>query len=120
MRTETLREVGLIKLGAETASISGYVDKDGKTAGSELTCKYLSKGAYEITYNRKFSSVPIVVATPAATTQYKKGGGPHVADTAINVNSEENKCTVWTYEIDSTGKASPEDCAFNFITVGKL
>ncbi|MDA3789729.1 MAG: hypothetical protein PF503_14695 [Desulfobacula sp.] len=99
--------------------IQGRVSENGTADGEDFNSRRTRTGEYVITYAREFAGTPTVVATVAAADQYIGQRGDHPADTVINVMTDATKATIWTYGINSDGKAIPSNVEVSFIAIGK-
>jgi hypothetical protein len=117
---EILVEIGPLKIGPATTTIAGAVSEAGVSVSDRFTSTRRDTGEYRITYRRAFRQPPAVVGTVTAASKYVPGGGPHPADTTINVQSLNDGFIAWLYGIDKNGKAQASDQAFNFVAVGIL
>jgi hypothetical protein len=111
--------LGIVSSNNKSVIISGRVSEQGNPTGRGFTSQRTRVGEYVVNYSKPFSVAPGFVASVVAANQYT-GAGRHAADTTINVLATENNAKVWTYEIDSNGRAVPVNEEFNFIVVGEF
>jgi len=106
------------QIAAMKRAVSGHVSPAGRIlSGTGFKVERQSMGFYTIAFDREFDALPAVVVSVTAGNQYRQGGGPHAADTTINVSVSGRKATVWLYQIDTDGKAMPVDEGFSFVAL---